>query len=91
MQIILLEDIRNLGKIGEVVKVKDGYGRNFLLKTGKLAIFFNFLIVACFNCSGTISIFVTRIIIGTFKNSNNPICSLVIFVIPIFAATKTKP
>ena len=35
MQIILLEDIRNLGKIGEVVKVKDGYGRNFLLKTGK--------------------------------------------------------
>ena len=35
MQIILLEDISNLGKIGEVVKVKDGYGRNFLLKTGK--------------------------------------------------------
>ena len=35
MQIILLEDIRNLGKIGEVVKVKDGYGRNFLLKSGK--------------------------------------------------------
>ena len=35
MQIILLEDIRNLGKIGEVVKVKDGYGRNFLIKTGR--------------------------------------------------------
>ena len=35
MQIILLEDIRNLGKIGEIVKVKDGYGRNFLLKLGK--------------------------------------------------------
>ena len=35
MQIILLEDIRNLGKIGEVVDVKDGYGRNFLLKLGK--------------------------------------------------------
>ena len=35
MQIILLEDIRNLGKIGEVVEVKDGYGRNFLLKLGK--------------------------------------------------------
>ena len=35
MQIILLEDIRNLGKIGEVVKVKDGYGRNFLLRKGK--------------------------------------------------------
>tara|TARA_A100001037_G_C14845629_1_gene498533 strand:+ start:194 stop:649 length:456 start_codon:yes stop_codon:yes gene_type:complete len=35
MQVILLEDIRNLGKIGEVVKVKDGFGRNFLLKSGK--------------------------------------------------------
>tara|TARA_A100001011_G_scaffold399081_1_gene506148 strand:+ start:2446 stop:2901 length:456 start_codon:yes stop_codon:yes gene_type:complete len=35
MQIILLEDIRNLGKIGEIVNVKDGYGRNFLLKLGK--------------------------------------------------------
>ena len=35
MQIILLEDIRNLGKTGEVVDVKDGYGRNFLLKLGK--------------------------------------------------------
>ena len=35
MQIILLEDIRNLGKIGEIVDVKDGYGRNFLLKQGK--------------------------------------------------------
>ena len=35
MQIILLEDIRNLGKIGEIVNVKDGYGRNFLLKSGK--------------------------------------------------------
>ena len=32
---ILLEDIRNLGKIGEIVDVKDGYGRNFLLKLGK--------------------------------------------------------
>ena len=35
MQIILLEDIRNLGKIGEIVNVRDGYGRNFLLKAGK--------------------------------------------------------
>ena len=35
MQVILLEDIRNLGKIGEVVNVKDGYGRNFLLRSGK--------------------------------------------------------
>lgn len=35
MEVILLENIRNLGKVGEVVKVRDGYGRNFLLKTGK--------------------------------------------------------
>ena len=35
MDVILLENIRNLGKIGEVVKVRDGYGRNFLIKTGK--------------------------------------------------------
>ena len=34
-EIILLEDIRNLGNTGQIVKVKDGYGRNFLLKTGK--------------------------------------------------------
>ena len=35
MEVILLENIRNLGKMGEIVKVKDGYGRNFLLKSGK--------------------------------------------------------
>ena len=35
MQVILLQDIRNLGKIGEIVKVKDGFGRNFLLRLGK--------------------------------------------------------
>ena len=35
MQIILLENILNLGKIGEKVTVKDGYGRNYLLKSGK--------------------------------------------------------
>ena len=35
MDIILLENISNLGKIGEKVKVRDGYGRNFLLKKGK--------------------------------------------------------
>ena len=35
MQIILLENILNLGNIGDIVKVKDGYGRNYLLKTGK--------------------------------------------------------
>ena len=31
MQIILLEKIVNLGNLGEVVKVKDGYARNFLI------------------------------------------------------------
>ena len=35
MNIILLENILNLGKIGDKVKVKDGYGRNYLLKFGK--------------------------------------------------------
>jgi large subunit ribosomal protein L9 len=35
MQIILLENILNLGNIGDKVTVKSGYGRNFLLKQGK--------------------------------------------------------
>lgn len=35
MEIILLENIMNLGNIGDKVNVKPGYGRNFLLKTGK--------------------------------------------------------
>ena len=35
MDIILLENILNLGKIGDKVTVKNGYGRNFLLKRGK--------------------------------------------------------
>ena len=35
MEIILLENILNLGNIGDTVKVKNGYGRNFLLKQGK--------------------------------------------------------
>ncbi|MEY4754121.1 MAG: hypothetical protein RJA44_1796 [Pseudomonadota bacterium] len=34
MQIILLEKVANLGNLGEVVKVKDGYARNFLIPTG---------------------------------------------------------
>ena len=35
MDIILLENILNLGNIGDKVTVKNGYGRNFLLKQGK--------------------------------------------------------
>ena len=35
MELILLENIINLGNIGDKVTVKPGYGRNFLLKTGK--------------------------------------------------------
>ena len=35
MEIILLENILNLGSIGDKVKVKNGYGRNYLLKQGK--------------------------------------------------------
>jgi large subunit ribosomal protein L9 len=33
MQIILLEKVTNLGNLGDVVKVKDGYARNFLIPT----------------------------------------------------------
>ncbi|RCS59375.1 50S ribosomal protein L9 [Parvibium lacunae] len=35
MQIILLEKVVNLGQLGEVVRVKDGYARNFLIPQGK--------------------------------------------------------
>ena len=34
MQIILLEKVTNLGNLGEVVRVKDGYARNFLIPSG---------------------------------------------------------
>src|SRR5664279_366406 len=35
MQIILLEKVQNVGDLGEVVKVKQGYARNFLIPQGK--------------------------------------------------------
>jgi large subunit ribosomal protein L9 len=35
MQIILLDKVVNLGNLGEVVKVKDGYARNFLIPSGR--------------------------------------------------------
>ena len=35
MQIILLEKVVNLGTLGDVVRVKDGYARNFLIPKGK--------------------------------------------------------
>ena len=35
MEIVLLENIKNLGKIGDIVDVKRGYGRNFLIKYGR--------------------------------------------------------
>jgi large subunit ribosomal protein L9 len=35
MQIILLEKVANLGQLGEVVKVKDGFARNYLIPHGK--------------------------------------------------------
>ena len=38
MEIVLLENIKNLGKIGDVVNVKRGHGRNFLIKYGKALI-----------------------------------------------------
>lgn len=35
MQIILLEKVLNVGQLGDVVKVKDGYARNYLIPQGK--------------------------------------------------------
>jgi large subunit ribosomal protein L9 len=35
MQVILMEKVANLGALGDVVKVKDGYARNFLIPHGK--------------------------------------------------------
>ncbi len=35
MELILLEKVQNLGELGDVVKVKNGYGRNYLLPQGK--------------------------------------------------------
>ena len=38
MEVVLLENIKNLGSIGDVVNVKRGHGRNFLIKFGKALI-----------------------------------------------------
>jgi large subunit ribosomal protein L9 len=35
MELILLQKVKNLGDLGDTVKVKSGYGRNFLLPQGK--------------------------------------------------------
>ena len=35
MNVVLLENIKNIGQIGDVVDVKRGHGRNFLIKYGK--------------------------------------------------------
>ncbi|MDX1668318.1 MAG: 50S ribosomal protein L9, partial [Limnobacter sp.] len=35
MQVILLDKMANLGQLGDVVRVKDGYARNFLIPYGK--------------------------------------------------------
>ncbi|MBI3140863.1 MAG: 50S ribosomal protein L9, partial [Rhodocyclales bacterium] len=35
MQVILMEKVVNLGNLGDVVKVRDGYARNFLIPQGK--------------------------------------------------------
>ena len=38
MNVILLDNVENLGSIGDVVSVKPGYGRNFLIPQGKAAL-----------------------------------------------------
>ncbi len=35
MQVILMEKVHNLGQLGDIVKVKDGFARNFLIPQGK--------------------------------------------------------
>ena len=37
MLVVLKENVENLGRIGDVVKVSDGYARNFLITTHKVA------------------------------------------------------
>lgn len=34
MKVLLLQNIKNLGKVGEIKDVKDGYGQNFIIKKG---------------------------------------------------------
>jgi len=38
MNVILLDKVENLGAIGDLVTVKSGYGRNFLIPSGKAAL-----------------------------------------------------
>src|SRR3979490_3385037 len=38
MQVVLTEDVTHLGKQGELVEVKSGYGRNYLLPRGKATV-----------------------------------------------------
>ena len=38
MNVILLDNVENLGSVGDLVKVKPGYGRNFLIPQGKAAL-----------------------------------------------------
>ena len=37
MKVVLLKDVANVGKEGEVVNVKSGYGNNFLIKKGLIS------------------------------------------------------
>ena len=36
MDVILLEDVKTLGKKGQIVKINDGYARNYVLKSAQL-------------------------------------------------------
>ena len=53
MEVILLEDVKSLGKKGQIVKINDGYARNFVLpkKFGKTALSFGRVYGwVCFKC-----------------------------------------
>ena len=47
MQVILKEDVINLGYKDDIVTVKDGYGRNFLIPTGKACLLYTSYLTVC--------------------------------------------
>ena len=56
MKVVLIQDVENLGKVGESVNVKNGYGRNFLIPQ-KLALFANISDRKLHNCRFGIRVF----------------------------------
>ena len=65
MEVILLERVAKLGQMGEVVKVRDGFARNFLLKRGKALRATNTVIeVSTSGCTAIVTFFWPITLIG---------------------------